>query len=57
VQDIVAFKGKIKLLIYRIKSGQIAAFLALNAFAKEVCNSFALHSSNLSWTPYYISPS
>jgi len=33
VQDIVAFNGKIQLWIYRIESGKIAAFLALNAIA------------------------
>ena len=36
VQDIVAFNGKIQLWIYRIESGKIAAFLALNAIAEEI---------------------
>jgi len=36
VQDIVAFNGKIQLWIYRIESGKVAAFLALNAFAEEI---------------------
>jgi len=36
VQEIVAFNGKIQLWIYRIESGKIAAFLALNAFAEEI---------------------
>ena len=35
VQDI-AFNGKIQLWIYRIESGEIAAFLALNAIAEEM---------------------
>jgi len=35
-ENIVAFEIKIKLLIHRMESGKIAAFLVLNAFAEEV---------------------
>jgi len=36
VQDIIAISDKIQLWIYRIESGKIAAFLALNAVAEEI---------------------
>ena len=35
-QDIVSYKHKTQLRIYRIENGKRSAFLALNAFAEEL---------------------
>ena len=56
VRDIVSFKRETQLWIHRIENGRISAFLALKRTCRRDRNWFALHPSNLSWIPYYISP-